>query len=64
MLTLIVIVLLSTDPEGDYLKIRLTAADALVLEKTITQEFLLYAAEIRFATQPISLQLLVNGQEF
>lgn len=56
--------LLSIDPDGNYLEIRLTATDSLGLEKTVTQKLPPNTVEVRFATRPWNFQLTVNGQAF
>jgi hypothetical protein len=55
---------LSTDPAGNYLKIRLTATDSQRLSKTVSRELRPKTVEVSFATQPKDLKLAVNGKKF
>jgi hypothetical protein len=56
--------LFSTDPGGNYLKIRLTATDLQGLSKTVSRELRPKTVEVSFATQPKDLKLAVNGKKF
>ncbi len=56
--------LLSTNPNGNYLEIRLTATDSLGLSKTVTQRLEPKAVRVRFATRPLGLKLKLNGRVF
>jgi glucose/arabinose dehydrogenase len=50
----------STDPEGNFLEIRLTATDSQGLSKTTTLNLRPKTVEVRFATRPTGLRLKVN----
>lgn len=55
--------LLSTDPDGNYLEIKLTATDSEGLSRTVSQKLLPKTVDVSFATYPAGLQLSVNGTE-
>jgi glucose/arabinose dehydrogenase len=50
----------STDPEGNFLEIRLTATDSQGLSKTTTLNLRPKTVAVRFATRPTGLRLKVN----
>jgi PKD repeat protein len=54
----------STDPEGNYLEVRLSATDSKGLSTTITQKLAPNTVDVVFQTQPAGLDLVVNGDKF
>jgi glucose/arabinose dehydrogenase len=56
--------LLSTNPKGNYLEIRLTATDSKGRESTVTRNLYPKAVNVKFATRPTDLQLVVGGAKF
>lgn len=54
--------LAATDPEGNYLEIRLTATDSRGLSKTVTRRLEPKTVDVSFQTHPDGLQLNVNGE--
>jgi Ca2+-binding RTX toxin-like protein len=54
----------STDPEGNYLEVRLTATDSKGLSRTVTQRLAPNTVDVVFQSQPAELQLVVNGDKF
>lgn len=53
--------LLSTDPDGNYLEIKLTATDSEGLSRTVSQRLLPKTVDVSFATYPAGLRVSVNG---
>jgi len=53
--------LVSTDPAGNYLEIRLTATDSTGLSKTVTQDLRPNGVGVTLDTRPTGLGALVNG---
>ena len=56
--------LLSTDPEENYLEIRLTATDSKGLSGTVTQTLTPKTVDVTFESQPSGLKLRLNGTTF
>ena len=56
--------LLSTDPEDNYLEIRLTATDSEGLSKTVTQKLTPKTVDVTFESRPSGLKLRLNGTTF
>ena len=56
--------LFSTDPEGNYLQVRLTATDSLGLSRTVSRRLEPRTVDVRFETEPVDLELGVNGYAF
>lgn len=56
--------LLSTRPRYNYLEIQLTATDEQGLKKTVTQRLRPKTVLLRFATQPTSFRIVINGRDF
>ena len=56
--------LFSTNPQENYLEVRLTATDSLGLRKTVTRELRPQTTRVGFETQPSGLRLRVNGKAF
>lgn len=56
--------LLATNPNGNYLEIKLTATDSNGLSKTVTQRLNPKTVGVRFVTRPTELLLRVNGAKF
>ena len=56
--------LYSTDPQGNYLQIRLTATDSLGLSKTVTRRLEPRTVDVRFETEPLDFKLQLNGLTF
>ncbi len=54
----------STDPEGNYLEVRLTATDSKGLSRTVTQKLAPNTVDVVFQSQPAELDLVVNGDKF
>ena len=54
----------STDPQQNYLQIRLMATDSLGLTRTVTRRLEPRTVDVRFETEPIDLKLGVNGFTF
>ncbi len=54
----------STDPNGNYLGVRLTVTDALGLSKTTSIELRPKTVDLTFRTQPSGLRVKVNGRPF
>ncbi len=54
----------STDPEGNYLEVRLTATDSKGLSRTVTQKLAPNTVDVVFQSQPAGLDLVVNGDKF
>jgi hypothetical protein len=54
----------STDPEGNYLEVRLTATDSMGLSRTVTQKLAPNTVDVVFQSQPAEIELLVNGETF
>jgi glucose/arabinose dehydrogenase/PKD repeat protein len=54
----------STDPEGNYLEVRLTATDSKGLSRTVTQKLAPNTVDVVFQSQPAGLDLIVNGDKF
>lgn len=52
----------STDPDGNYLEVRLTATDSEGLSKTVTRDLKPLTTNVRFATEPSRLYLTVDGE--
>jgi glucose/arabinose dehydrogenase len=52
---------LSTDPDGNYLEVRLTATDAQGLSKTVARALKPETANVRFSTAPPRFYLGVDG---
>jgi hypothetical protein len=53
--------LYSTDPQKNYLEIRLTATDSQGLSRTMTRELRPRTVEVRFETDPLNFRLRING---
>ena len=56
--------LLSTNPDGNYLEVRLTATDSQGLQKTVTRDLKPRTTEVSFATGPTGFRLYASGQTF
>lgn len=56
--------LLSTNPEGNYLQVRLTATDSQGLSRTVTRKIEPDTVRVAFASRPTDLKLEVNGKSF
>ena len=56
--------LYSTDPQKNYLQVRLTATDSLGLSRTVSRRLEPRTVEVRFETEPLDLKLGVNGYTF
>ena len=56
--------LLSTDPQGNYLEIRLTATDSRGLSKTEILKLRPNTVKVRFRTQPAGFKVEINGRSF
>ena len=56
--------LYSTDPDLNYLEVRLTATDSLGLSKTVSIELRPQTVAVTFGTQPKDLRLKINGDVF
>ncbi len=56
--------LYSTDPNENYLEVRLTATDSLGLSKTVSIDLRPRTVDVAFETQPKDLRLRVNGELF
>ena len=56
--------LLSTNPMGNYLEIRLTATDSQGLSNTVVRELRPKTVRVRFETRPTHFKLRVNGRVF
>jgi glucose/arabinose dehydrogenase len=54
----------STDPDGNYLEIRLTATDSQGLSKTTILNVRPKTVDVRFSTQPTGFRLKVNDRTF
>ena len=54
----------STDPEGNYLEVRLTATDSKGLSTTVTRKLAPNTVDVVFQSQPAELKLIVNGDNF
>jgi hypothetical protein len=54
----------STDPDGDYLEIRLTATDSNGLSRTVTRKLAPHTVDVVFQSRPAELDLVVNGHKF
>jgi glucose/arabinose dehydrogenase/PKD repeat protein len=54
----------STDPEGNYLEVRLTATDSKGLSRTVTQKLDPNTVDLDFQSRPAQLELLINGETF
>jgi hypothetical protein len=54
--------LYSTNPDENYVEVRLTATDALGLSKTVSRKLPPRTAEITFKTEPVGLRLHVAGE--
>ena len=55
--------LFATDPEGNYLEVRLTTTDSQGLKKTVSRDIRPRTVNVRFATRPTDLKLVVNGRK-
>jgi glucose/arabinose dehydrogenase/PKD repeat protein len=56
--------LLATDPDGNYLEIRLTATDAHGRSRTVTRDLKPNTVGVTFMTQPFGFKLSANGEVF
>ena len=56
--------LFSTDPQGNYLQVRLTATDSLGLSTTVSRRLEPRPVDVTFETGPLNLKLIVNGYTF
>ncbi len=56
--------LYSTEPNANYLEVRLTATDALGLSKTTTVDLRPDTVDLTFRTEPVPLDVKVNGRTF
>lgn len=54
----------STDPEGNYLEVRLSATDSKGLSRTIVRKLDPNTVNVVFQVQPAGLDLVVNGHKF
>ena len=54
----------ATNPEANYLEVRLTATDSQGLKKTVAFKFQPKTTGITLASNPTGLRLVVNGQSF
>ena len=54
----------STEPEGNYLEVRLTATDSKGLSTTVIQKLAPNTVDVVFQSQPAELKLIVNGDNF
>jgi glucose/arabinose dehydrogenase len=54
----------STDPEGNYLEVRLTATDPKGLSSTVIQKLGPNTVDVVFQARPAGLDLVVNGDKF
>jgi glucose/arabinose dehydrogenase/PKD repeat protein len=54
----------STDPEGNYLEVRLTATDSKGLSRTVTQKLAPNTVDVVFQSRPGELDLFINGHKF
>jgi hypothetical protein len=54
----------STDPRENYLQVRLTATDSQGLTRTVTSRLKPKVVEVRFGTEPLDLDVQVNGLAF
>ena len=54
--------LYSTNPDENYVQIRLTATDALGLSKTVFRNFVPRTTELAFKTEPAGLRLNIAGE--
>ena len=54
----------STDPEGNYLEVRLTATDSNGLSRTVTRKLAPNTVDVVFQSRPAELDLVVNGHKF
>ena len=54
----------STDPEGNYLEVRLTATDSNGLSRTVTRKLAPHTVDVVFQSRPAELDLVVNGHKF
>jgi glucose/arabinose dehydrogenase len=54
--------LFSTNPDGNYLEVRLTATDSQGLSKTVSQDLRPETTGLTFETEPTNLYVIVNGQ--
>ncbi|HET7271628.1 MAG TPA: PKD domain-containing protein, partial [Rubrobacter sp.] len=53
--------LYSTDPQKNYLEIRLTATDSQGLSRTVTREIRPRVVNVSFETDPLNFRLRING---
>jgi glucose/arabinose dehydrogenase len=56
--------LLATDPQDNYLEIRLTATDSRGLSKTVSRRLAPTTVDVRFETMPVGFKLKANGKTF
>ncbi len=54
----------STKPSGNYLEVRLTVSDSQGLTRTVTRMIYPRVVNLKFASRPAGLRLIVNGRKF